>query len=336
MRPEIDAPALLDRLGIAYRRRGRALLAPCPLPGHDEKEPSWSMRDEPGEEKHGLHHCFGCGRGGGPADLVAAVLGVDLSAARAWIRSGAIYRESDLPAQVVVSVKRAKPAFALPNGVVFAPLDAWPTPARAYLQKRRVDASQAARWGLGYAVDGRLAMRVVVPVRDGGGVVRSFVARSFVERSGGREAKRYLEPREEDGADHAAILGEHLWPRPESRRVVLVGEGWFDGAALERASGGLPVAVLHGSPHPGQSGWDAVVGKLASFPVLVAAVDPNDAGERLLSSLAGALGRYSKILPLRCGALDASGYAEKQGDLALADLLAGVHTYERGGIACAT
>ena len=76
MRPEIDAPALLDRLGISYRRRGRALLAPCPLPGHTEKEPSWSMRDEPGEEKHGAHWCFGCDRGGGPADLVAGVLRV--------------------------------------------------------------------------------------------------------------------------------------------------------------------------------------------------------------------------------------------------------------------
>lgn len=322
MRPEIDAPALLDRLGISYRRRGRALLAPCPLPGHTEKEPSWSMRDEPGEEKHGAHWCFGCGRGGGPADLVAAVLGVDLADARAWIRSGACYRESDLPAQIIISVKRAKPAFVLPEGVAYAPLGAWPTPARLYLQKRRVDPAQAARWGLGYAVDGRLAMRVVIPVRDGGGVVRSFVARSFVARSGGREAKRYLEPREEDGADHAAILGEHLWPRPELRRVALVGEGWFDGAALERASGGLPVAVLHGSPHPGQGGWDAVIGKLASFPLLVAAVDPNDAGERLLSSLTGALGRYSKILPLRCGELDASGYAEQRGDAALGRALA--------------
>jgi hypothetical protein len=167
-------------------------------------------------------------------------------------------------------------------------------------------------------------MRVVIPVRDGGGVVRSFVARSFVARSGGREAKRYLEPREEDGADHAAILGEHLWPRPELRRVALVGEGWFDGAALERASGGLPVAVLHGSPHPGQAGWDAVIGKLASFPLLVTAVDPNDAGERLLSSLTGALGRYSRVLPLRCGDLDVSGFAEQHGDAALAAILSSV------------
>jgi hypothetical protein len=163
VRPEVDAPALLDRLGISYRRKGRALLAPCPLPGHDEKEPSWSIRDEPGEEKHGAHYCFGCARGGGPADLVAAVLRIDLRAAREWIRSGAVFRESDLPAQIVVSVKRSPPPFALPDGVTFAPLGAWPTPARAYLQKRRVDPAQAARWGLGYAVDGRLAMLGVEP-----------------------------------------------------------------------------------------------------------------------------------------------------------------------------
>jgi hypothetical protein len=67
-----------------------------------------------------------------------------------------------------------------------------------------------------------------------------------------------------------------------------------------------------------------VIGKLASFPVLVAAVDPNDAGERLLSSLAGALGRYSRVLPLRCGEVDASGFAERHGDAALGALLSGV------------
>jgi hypothetical protein len=279
------------------------------------------MVDAPGDERNGLHRCFGCGRGGTPADLVAAVLGVDVREARDWLRSGAVLRPCDIPPQLVVKVLRGRDPFQMPDGVIFGPFVAWPSPACAYLARRGVTEEQALRWGLGCAVEGRLAMRVVIPVRDGAGRLCSFVARAFVARIGGREAKRYLEPREDDGADHAAILGEHLWPRA-GRDVALVGEGWFDGAALERAAEltahRCAVAVLHGSPHPAQAGWDAVVGKLATFPTLLVAVDPNDAGERLYATLRGALGRYSRVVPLRLPGLDAAAYAERRGDAALA------------------
>jgi len=329
MRLDVDASALLDRLGIAFRRKGRALWSCCPHRFHNadgtpEKEPSWSMVDAPGEERNGLHRCFGCGRGGAPADLVSAVLGVELREARDWLRSGAVLRAGDIPPQVVVKILRPRVLFQLPDGVRFAPLPEWPTPARTYLARRRITEEQALRWGLGYAVDGRLAMRIVVPVRDGVGRSCSFVARSFVERLGGREAKRYLEPRGEDCADHSAILGEHLWPRT-GRDTALVGEGWFDGAALERAADletrhrcRVSVAVLHGSPHPSQGGWDAVIGKLATFRTLIVAVDPNDAGERLVDTLRGALARHCRVIPLRLSGIDAAGFAERYGDAALA------------------
>lgn len=325
MRAEVDAPALLDRLGIAFRRRGRSLVAPCPFPGHVEREPSWSIVDAPGDDRSGLSHCFGCGRGGTPADLVAAVLGIDVRAARDWLRSGAVLRDRDLPSQVVVRVLRQAAPFTLPAGVAFAPLPDMPTPARDYLARRGVTEAQAARWGLGHATSGRLAMRVVVPVRDGSGVLRSFVARSFVARTGTREARRYLEPDEEDRADHATILGEHLWPRA-GRRLAIAAEGWFDVAAMERAAAmlGVPAApaALHGSPHPSQAGWDAAIGKLATFPDLLVAVDPNAAGERLFDSLAGSLARYSRVTALRIFGFDAAGLAEARGDAALARAMA--------------
>lgn len=337
---EVDVPALLDRLRVSHKRRGRARIACCPLPLHNadgspDREPSWSMHDEPGSEKHSLHYCFGCKRGGGPADLAAAVLGIDLREAREWILSGAVLREQDLPVRVIVSVRRGKPPFLLPDGVVLAPIEEWPTPARAYLLERGVTASQAARWGLGYAVDGRLAMRVVVPVRDAAGAICSFVARSFTGAP-----KRYLEPREEDGADRGAIVGEHLWSPPERRRALMLGEGVFDTWALERATG-LPVGALHGSPSPGQAGFDAVAGKLATWPMIGLAVDPNDAGERLYESLRGALGRYSRVVPIRppqAGAgpkgRDVADLSVEFGDRALASLVhcAGI-VVERGSFA---
>lgn len=279
------------------------------------------MVDEPGGERNGLHRCHGCGRGGTPSNLVAAVLGISEQEAREWIRSGSFLRAGDIPPQVVVKVLSPRPTFRLPDGVRFEPPAYWPTPAREYLLRRGVTEAQAQRWGLGYAVEGRLAFRVVVPVRDGLGRLCSFVARSFVDRVGGREAKRYLEPREDDGADHAAILGEHLWPRAD-RDVCLLGEGWFDGAALERAVDGTEhrcsVAVLHGSPCPGQAGWDSVVGKLATFRTVLVAVDPNSAGERLFETLRGALGRHVRVIPIRfLLGQDVAAFAEKFGDAAL-------------------
>lgn len=41
------------------RQSGSRFLALCPLPGHKEKTPSFTI-----DEKLGLFHCFGCGRGG--------------------------------------------------------------------------------------------------------------------------------------------------------------------------------------------------------------------------------------------------------------------------------
>lgn len=326
-RAEVDVPRLLDRLGVSARRRGRALWAPCPLPSHAEKEPSWSIVDAAGDEKHGGWHCFGCKAGGGPRDLVAAVLGVGEQEAAEWLKSGEVLRDRELPSAVVVRVLRPPRLFELPPGVVLGrPLPDWPTPARDYLTRRGVTAEQVARWGVGYAVEGRLTMRVVIPVRDAAGRLCSYVARAFVARIGGREAKRYLEPAEEEGADHAAVLGEHLWPR--ARDLAVISEGWFDGAAGERAAALLGVlaapAVLHGSPGPGCAGWDAVAGKLATFRRLAVLVDPNAAGEALLAAVDGAIGRYAEVRAVRTHGTDAAGLAEREGDAALARLVGGV------------
>jgi hypothetical protein len=322
---EVDAPALLQRLGLEFRRRGRQLVAPCPYPFHHadgspDRDPSWAMRNDPGERTNGHSLCLGCGRGGSAADLVSALLGLDDRAARAWLRSGECLRPQDLPTRVVVSIKRCPTPFKLPDGVRFAPLGEWPTAARAYLARRRVTADQVVRWGLGYAVEGRLAMRVVVPARCAAGRVVSFVARSFLDPGDGRY-KRYLEPRAEDGADKAAILGEHLWPAVKLRRVLLVAEGFFDAAALERAATesqlSVSVAALHGSPSPRQEGWDSVLGRLSTFPTLAVAVDPNDAGERLFRDLRDSLSRHCVVLPVRSSTLDAASYAEHFGDTSL-------------------
>lgn len=315
----VDPAVLLSRLGIAYQRKGRALWAKCPL-AHGPKadtDASWSIVAD-GSDKVGAHWCFGCKQGGGPADLVAAVLKVKLADAYRWMRDGGVVLETDLPAEVRVVVKMRRRAFRVPAEVVFAPLCEWPTPARDYVVRRGVTEEQAARWGLGYAVDGRLGGRVVVPFREASGAVVSYTARSF-----GRGV-RYLEPREEEGADPHVVVGEHLWPARRERRALLLGEGYFDVAALERGSGGLPVSGLRGSPSPSERRWPSVVSKLSTFPLIVHAVDAGSAGARLYGDLRDALRGYSEVRPLffECG--DVAALSEQRGDGAVAEVLARV------------
>ena len=328
---DVDVPRLLDRLGVHAKKRSRQITAPCPYPYHHadgtpDRNPSWAIRSEPGDPRNGRHFCMTCGRGGDVADLVVLFLACTRSEAWKWLASGEVLRDRVFPSQIVVSIgRRDRQFFELPSGVTFAPFEEWPTPARLYLGRRGVTEEQVMRWGMGFAVDGRLAMRIVIPVRDASGRPVSFVARAFTARYAGREAKRYLEPREEDDALKGAILGEHLWPAHEHRKLVLVGEGAFDGLALERVTATedrSSVAVLHGSPVPGQGGWDALIGKLATFEEAAVAVDPNDAGERLYASLAGALKRYVRVWPIRTPKTDVAGFAEREGDLALASFIA--------------
>ena len=54
------------------------------------------------------------------------------------------------------------------------------------------------------------------------------------------------------------------------------------------------------------------------LPTLIVAVDPNDAGERLVDTLRGALARHCRVIPLRLSGIDAAGFAERYGDAALA------------------
>lgn len=60
IRDGVDLPALIERWGgVTLQRRGGELVCSCPLPGHDDRTPSFTVN----QEKR-LFHCFGCGRGG--------------------------------------------------------------------------------------------------------------------------------------------------------------------------------------------------------------------------------------------------------------------------------
>lgn len=317
----VDIPLLLERLGIQAQRRGREWWACCPLPGHEERTPSWQIRDTPDEpERHGLWRCLGqCHEGGTAAELARRVLGLDsVKEAHRWLREGAIALER--PAQLggVELVPPARPAFfapgfKLPAGVVVAPLDAWPRIPREYvLNERGITAEQVERWGLGYAVDGRLHGRIVMPWRSRpAGPVTGYTARAYLPG-----LRKYFEPKEDEGAEKGAVYGEEHWPPLAEREVVVVVEGGIDGFAVERATG-FPFAAARGS-----NLVPAHVAKLSTFQRLIVASDPDAAGRKFAAALRAALGRWKPIeqaaIPL---GFDPAKLVQKRGAAALREAL---------------
>jgi hypothetical protein len=304
----IDPATLLERLGIEWRPRGRMLIAVCPHPDHDDHKPSWAAwEDDAGRFRH---RCLSCGFGGGPANLVMAALGLDRRAAHDFL-DGTESAGPPPPLHLRVEVRHRWPPgpVKVPEEVwIGEPLSDWPAPARRYLEKRRITQVEVDRWGMGYAVDGHLAARIWIPVRDRHRVLVAWTGRSF---AGG-------EPKYDSSTEAAAgvLLGEHLWT---GLRTIVVVEGPFDAIAVDAVTRGRwAVGALRGSVaghaiHPGHAL------KLADFDRVIIATDPDKAGERAATLVSG-VSRWTDVrkAKLRPGEDCAKLYERDPEELALA------------------
>lgn len=277
-----DIEKVLVRLGLEAKRHGREWEGLCP--NHVDRSPSWRVRDEPGSTKHGFHHCWPCGFGGSLIDLVMHVNKTGFHAARVWLEGSDTNVDAPAPTNVEL---RTLPRFGfrLPSGVSFGPLEQWVTPARRYALKRGITPGQVTRWGLGYAVDGRLGGRIVVPYRDRTGLPAGYTARSYDD-----SLRRYLEAEVWEKPNRAVAFGEQYWPHPADSWEdcsVFAAEGALNALAIERAMPGAYVAALAGSqPHP------AIVSKLARFATIFIVTDPDSAGDKVAQSLMTTFSRH--------------------------------------------
>lgn len=296
----IAVERLLERLGIAVTQRdGAERWARCPAHAPD-KSPSWSVNVHTGQ-----HHCFSCGWGGGAAALVIRALDADRLAwtdadAMAWLDAHGFFEEDDPAFAVQLVLASGRPrGFALPAEVrVGVPFSDWPTPAMAYLTERGVPLWQVAKWRVGFAVDGRLAHRIVFVLRDTSGRDRSYSARTFLDG----DHARYLTPRKDERADPAALFGEEHWPGLGSRRRVVVTEGALDALAVERAlttpqhRDACPVAGMLGATRAEAL---LVAAKLATFDEVVVMTDPDAAGDAAWQALRASLVRHCRVTRAR-------------------------------------
>lgn len=298
MRLDVDVGRLLDSLGIAGRKRHCEWYALCPNPEHDDRRPTtWRMVDDRGSERHGLMSCWSCSYSGDCITLVRDRLGVGYHAALSWIQQYLYPEEVEDGQRPAIEIVQQK-VFRMPAGVVEGkPLAAWPTLFRRYLEGRNVQVWQVERWGLGYAVEGKLAGRVVLPTRDQAGRLLTYAARAI-----GRDPLRYLTPSRDDGADPSAVFGEQCWG---PGGTVVVCEGAMDALAVERAVDDVAIAV------PGSGGGAMrnnanAFRKLERFTHVIVATDSDDAGDDLAREVEDALGGRCRRATLPAG-LDCAG-----------------------------
>jgi DNA primase len=273
----LDAAKLLESLGIDAEQKHDELVALCPAPWHDDQRAgTWRMVAE--GDRTGLHNCWSCGLQGDAIGLVRVVQGVGYLAAACWVEEYALTDE-DAPSNVRVLFEE-RLVFRMPVGFEHAPLARWPSVFWRYARSRGVTPAQVERWGIGYALEGRLEGRIVFPLRGRRGELLSYSARAIDDHADAR----YLNPRKSEGAKQA-LFGEERWGQ-HPHEVVVVVEGAIKALAVERVAD-VAVAGLIGAS---QAESAEVHRKLSRFDEVVVATDPDAAGDRAALALERALG----------------------------------------------
>lgn len=282
----MNVSVLLSTLGIQATKVGRKWKARCPSPEHNDADPSWSIIDNPGDRKNGSHYCFACGFRGGPWELAAAVWRVSVKEAGQRLKGTNKVGPVKVPK---VEIRNLAPAmaFKLPIGsVIPEPGGEWFEPALSYLTSRGVTREQIDRWGLGYAIKGKLRNRVIVPVWTEG-ALRTFTARAIAPG---------MNPRYEQGRAHRGAQPRRaLWGEPgfdDAHGVVTVAEGVFSAMALERCGALNPAAILGSEITPERARI------LSRFPRILIATDPDKAGDKVAKQLQ-ILARRATVARLR-------------------------------------
>ena len=267
---ELRARTLLSGViapSVKLIRAGREFKACCPF--HKEKTPSFTVNDE-----KGFYHCFGCGAHGDAIRFLTDARGLPFMDA---VKELAGKAGLEVPAPDPRAREKAERTASLTE--VMAAVQKWfaeqlqgieGAAAREYLAGRGIEPGTVARFGLGFAPDGRNRLkqalsglgedrlvdtgmlirteegdtydrfrgRLMIPIRDARGRVIGFGGRIL-----GPGEPKYLNSPETPLFDKGRTLYNLDLAGPASRSAgrLIVVEGYMDVIGLDR--GGIAEAV---------------------------------------------------------------------------------------------
>lgn len=252
-------------------RRGREFSGLCPF--HQEKSPSFTISEE-----KGFYHCFGCNQNGNAVDFIMAIEGLDFGQAIQRLaditglptpmRTGkkSTQEEKTLHQANEAAVRWFQGSLAGTGG----------GGARAYIDKRGLDADTIKRFSLGYAPQSRRGLRdalvaegfsetdlvrvgLLIKPDDGGGCYDRFRHRlmfpildgrgkvvGFGGRALGEARAKYLNTPDTELFHKGELLYGLSLARAAARQkgTIVVAEGYMDVIALARAGFEHAVAPL--------------------------------------------------------------------------------------------
>ncbi|MGE0708403.1 MAG: CHC2 zinc finger domain-containing protein [Planctomycetota bacterium] len=315
MTPRVDLGALLARMnlrdllaaeGVELDTRGWAR---CPLSGHEERTPSFQVREREGRQ---TWRCWGaCGRWGDAIDLVRALRGLTFTEAVDYLRrwAGCPLLLAD-PRTARPRPRAARPRYPDPGAVralcESSPMVEADPQVAAFLRRRGVDPglvgavearalhprAAVPEWAAGW----RRWHRLLLPLVGAHGEIVSLKARDVTGRARAKE----LAPRgfSTGGTVYANASGALLLRDPgafvPARTELLIAEGGVDFLLACAASPQRPVWGLPGSGHWSQ----ALAARIPSGARVLVGTDPDAAGERYAQAIAQDLGARCQVLRL--------------------------------------
>jgi DNA primase len=257
---------------VKLLRRGRDYVGLCPF--HKEKSPSFNV-----VEDKNFYHCFGCGAHG---DVIGFVMQTDNlafpEAVETLARSAGLEVPQPTRAERERFERQAGLHEALEAACLFFEKHLWATAgreARLYLERRGLDDAAMRRFRLGFAPDGRIALkqaltadygeallaeagllrrpddggdsydwfrnRIIFPIGDRNGRIIAFGGRVM-----GDGQPKYLNSPETPVFHKGAVLYGWAAARAAAAKApsAIVTEGYMDVIALQRAGFGTAVAPL--------------------------------------------------------------------------------------------
>jgi DNA primase len=259
---------MLESLGISYRqRRYGDIWFKCVVRNHrNDRKASAHIMHMPGNEKHGIWHCFGCGESGNIVSIVEQVRDVRFKEALMMVEHHQLTGEEEVVKPFYKQHMKGMPKFYESPTLI----GDWNQEYLSYLSERGILWSQIVAHNLGYVDAGQLHRRVIVPIMLNHRL-QTWVGR-HIDKDVPEEKRITSAP-----GGRIGLFGSELCNPYESPAII--SEGWGDALAIERLGFENSMAAQTNRIQPEQYEY------ICMFPYTIVVPDGDAGGSKFIDSL---------------------------------------------------